>query len=121
MELHLGYEQAAPFALTREDRKEPERKQPDLLPDERVKPKRSLGLDEKPALKPRLKALKPEGAIEIDATTTLRGIPPEAWDYKLGNRSALEWVLDQGRSTRSATRRWRRSSTPTASPITKSR
>jgi predicted helicase len=27
--------------------------------------------------------------------TTLRGIPPEAWDYKLGNRCALEWVLDQ--------------------------
>jgi predicted helicase len=22
-------------------------------------------------------------------------IPPEAWSYKLGNRSALEWILDQ--------------------------
>lgn len=22
-------------------------------------------------------------------------IPSEAWEYKLGNRSALEWVLDQ--------------------------
>ena len=22
-------------------------------------------------------------------------IPPEAWDYRLGNRSALEWILDQ--------------------------
>jgi len=22
-------------------------------------------------------------------------VPPEAWDYKLGNRSALEWILDQ--------------------------
>ena len=22
-------------------------------------------------------------------------IPPEAWNYKLGNRSALEWILDQ--------------------------
>ena len=31
----------------------------------------------------------------LHATTTLRGIPPEAWAYKLGNRSALEWVLDQ--------------------------
>ena len=95
MALHLGYEQAAPFPLARHDRKESAPKQPDLLPDERVKPKRGLGLDEKPALKPRLKALKDEGAIEIDAATTLRGIPPEAWDYKLGNRSALEWVLDQ--------------------------
>ena len=93
MELHLGYEQAAPFPLARHDRKAPVSKQTDLLPDERAKPKRLL--DDKPALKPRLKALKDEGAIEIDATTTLRGIPPEAWAYKLGNRSALEWVLDQ--------------------------
>ena len=23
------------------------------------------------------------------------GIPAAAWDYKLGNRSGLEWVLDQ--------------------------
>ena len=22
-------------------------------------------------------------------------MPPEAWDYKLGNRSRLDWVLDQ--------------------------
>ena len=22
-------------------------------------------------------------------------MPAEAWDYKLGNRSALEWILDQ--------------------------
>jgi predicted helicase len=95
MALHLGYEQAAPFALKREDRKEPQSAQPDLLPDERVKPKRSLGLDEKPKLKPKLKADKAQGVIEVDAVTTLSGIPREAWDYKLGNRSALEWVLDQ--------------------------
>ena len=25
----------------------------------------------------------------------LQGIPPEAWTYKLGNRSAIDWVLDQ--------------------------
>jgi predicted helicase len=30
-----------------------------------------------------------------DSETSLTGIPPEAWDYKLGNRSALEWILDQ--------------------------
>ena len=39
--------------------------------------------------------MKEAGTIEIDATTTLHGIPAEAWDYKLGNRSGLEWVLDQ--------------------------
>ena len=26
---------------------------------------------------------------------TLRGIPPETCEYRLGNRSALEWVIDQ--------------------------
>ncbi len=30
---------------------------------------------------------------------TLSGIPPEVFDYKLGNRSALEWVIDQYRVT----------------------
>ncbi|MBV5311525.1 type ISP restriction/modification enzyme, partial [Chromatium okenii] len=30
-----------------------------------------------------------------DNVTTLTEIPPQAWQYQLGNRSALEWVLDQ--------------------------
>lgn len=34
-------------------------------------------------------------SIALDSEPTLRGIPPEAWRYKLGNRSALDWVLDQ--------------------------
>jgi predicted helicase len=28
---------------------------------------------------------------------TLSGIPPEAYEDRLGNRSALEWVIDQYR------------------------
>jgi predicted helicase len=35
------------------------------------------------------------GTIRIDANTTLSDVPQEAWAYKLANRSALEWVLDQ--------------------------
>jgi predicted helicase len=27
--------------------------------------------------------------------TILDGIPPEAWSYRLGNRCAIDWVLDQ--------------------------
>jgi predicted helicase len=42
-----------------------------------------------------LRADKDTGSITLDSETTLRGIPPEAWNYKLGNRCALEWVLDQ--------------------------
>lgn len=29
----------------------------------------------------------------------MAGIPPEVFDYRLGNRSALEWVIDQYRVT----------------------
>ncbi len=45
--------------------------------------------------KVKLKADKDKGVIELDERTSLKGIPAEAWEYKLGNRSALEWVLDQ--------------------------
>ena len=33
---------------------------------------------------------------------TFAGIPAAAFDYRLGNRSALEWVIDQYRVTRDA-------------------
>ena len=46
-------------------------------------------------VKVKLKADKKLGAIELDSQTTLSGVPAEAWDYRLGSRSALEWVLDQ--------------------------
>jgi predicted helicase len=39
--------------------------------------------------------LKEEGIIEIDDGTELYDIPIRAWDYKPGNRSAVEWVLDE--------------------------
>ena len=42
-----------------------------------------------------LRADRAAGCITLDTETTLRGIPPEAWAYKLGNRCALDWVLDQ--------------------------
>jgi len=42
-----------------------------------------------------LKSEPAAGRIVIDSETTLAGTPPEAWDYRLGNRSAIDWVLDQ--------------------------
>ena len=45
--------------------------------------------------KPKLKADKLAGRIILDDETTLEGIPSEVWEYKLGNRSGLEWILDQ--------------------------
>ncbi len=45
--------------------------------------------------KAKLKADKDKGSIILDESTTLEGIPKIAWEYRLGNRSALEWILDQ--------------------------
>jgi predicted helicase len=47
------------------------------------------------APKAMLKADKEKGAITLDSETVLAGVPALAWEYRLGNRSALEWVLDQ--------------------------
>jgi predicted helicase len=33
--------------------------------------------------------------VKVNPSLTLAGIPPEAFAYRLGNRSALDWVLDQ--------------------------
>jgi predicted helicase len=38
---------------------------------------------------------KQRGTIRINSSLTLAGIPAEAFDYVLGTRSALEWVVDQ--------------------------
>ena len=35
------------------------------------------------------------GSVTIDADTQITGIPLEAWTYRLGNRAAIDWVLDQ--------------------------
>ncbi len=35
--------------------------------------------------------------VKYNDTLTLTGIPPEAFDYRLGSRSALEWIIDQYR------------------------
>jgi predicted helicase len=72
MELHIGYESVEPAKLKRTD-----------TDDDGHTPKAML------------KADKENGRILLDSRTTLTGIPPEAWTYKLGNRSALESILDQ--------------------------
>ena len=43
----------------------------------------------------RLMARKEAGLIEVDTQTTLRGVPAEAWEYRLGTYSALEWILER--------------------------
>jgi hypothetical protein len=46
-------------------------------------------------IKPDIKLKVKDGVIEIDELTTISNIPNEVWEYKLGNRTAVEWVLDQ--------------------------
>jgi predicted helicase len=75
MELHIGYETVDPWPLKRID-------SPDVK-------SRKAGLEPKVMLK----ANKEVGHIQIDSETQLTGVPPQAWSYKLGNRSALEWIL----------------------------
>jgi predicted helicase len=94
MDMHINYEEANPYQLKRIDEKlkEKKEKQKEFFP--KVKePEPMFGIQ--PKVKVKLKADKQGGEIEIDEITMLKGIPKEAWEYKLGNRSALEWILDQ--------------------------
>ena len=34
-------------------------------------------------------------SLRVNESLTLVGIPAEAFEYRLGSRSALEWVIDQ--------------------------
>ncbi len=42
-----------------------------------------------------MKLSQGKGELVYNDFLTLRGIPAEAFQYRLGNRSALEWVIDQ--------------------------
>ena len=77
MALHIGYETVEPWPITRLDAVDEKAKAAGL------KPKRML------------KADKDNGTIRLDSETQLTGIPPEVWTYRLGNRSGIEWILDQ--------------------------
>ena len=80
LKLHIGYEDVAPFALTRTDT---------------PAPKRAEGTHPKPKLKSIPDTGPKTGTVVVDEDTQLSGIPRAAWDYRLGNRSAIDWVLDQ--------------------------
>jgi predicted helicase len=50
--------------------------------------------------RPILKSHPDKGTIVLDAATQLTGVPKEAWGYRLGNRAAIDWVLDQHKEKR---------------------
>jgi predicted helicase len=43
----------------------------------------------------KMRLSKDKTSLIYNQFLTLSGIPPETYDYRLGNRSALEWVIDQ--------------------------
>ena len=72
LDLHIGFESVEPWPLVRQDK-------------EGVTPQRAI-----------LKGDDKRNVIILDEQTTLTGLPPwEGWLYRLGSRSAIEWVLDQ--------------------------
>ncbi|HPO57029.1 MAG TPA: N-6 DNA methylase [Ignavibacteriaceae bacterium] len=98
MHLHINYEEAEPYPL----KVIVSKTNPPAAEESTRKKKEAQGVKEeekiyagKYKIKTKLKADKLNGIIEIDEITILKGIPKQAWEYKLGNRSALEWILDQ--------------------------
>ena len=77
-ELHVGYESQKEYPLKRVET-------PGAKLDLRVG---------------RMKLSKDKTALAYNGNLTLEGIPPEVFEYRLGNRSALEWVIDQYRVER---------------------
>ena len=43
----------------------------------------------------KMRLCKDKTTLTYNEFLTLKGIPPETYEYRLGNRSALEWVIDQ--------------------------
>jgi predicted helicase len=75
MELHIDYE-----------------KQPEFPLEQNEDPKAEVSFRVE-----RLKLSKDKSELRYNDFLLLRGIPAAAFDYRLGNRSALEWVIDQYR------------------------
>ena len=65
-------------------------KQPEY-PLERIEnPKEKLNLRVE-----KMRQSKDKSLLIYNNFLTLKGIPPETYEYRLGNRSALEWIVDQ--------------------------
>ncbi|UXN75804.1 N-6 DNA methylase (plasmid) [Devosia sp. A8/3-2] len=80
MALHIDYQDVAPRPIKRIE----------------TPSRRAAGTHPKPVLKSQPKL----GVVAIDSDTQLADIPLEAWTYVLGNRSAIDWVLDQHKDRR---------------------
>jgi predicted helicase len=71
--LHVEYETLAPWPLQEDETK-------GVAYSQRVE-KMKLSADKQ--------------SLQVNESLTLRGIPADVFEYRLGSRSALEWVIDQ--------------------------
>ena len=94
MDLHINYEDAKSFPLKviESETKKEHKKQKEMFT--KVEEPESMYAHQ-PKVKVKLRADKTAGTIEIDELTLIKDVPKEAWEYKLGSRSAIEWILDQ--------------------------
>lgn len=88
-EWHLHYEDVEGYRLRWEVAKDKDGKDKPL--DTRVTDKMKLQGQDKTCEAPH----KVYARLKVNETLTLHDIPPAAFAYRLGNRSALEWVVDQ--------------------------
>ena len=105
LELHIGFEDVEPYALERVDKSRSSQSRSSQSPPSQPSPIKGEGAvvgasKGEGAVAPRVMLRanaedKERGEIHIDSETVLRGVPEFAWEYKLGNRTAIEWVLDQ--------------------------
>ncbi|MEI2608277.1 MAG: type ISP restriction/modification enzyme [Candidatus Promineifilaceae bacterium] len=72
-EIHVNYESQPQYPLTTLEN-------PDLPLDYRVE---------------KMRLSKDKTTLKYNDFLTLGGLPPQVFAYKLGNRSALDWVIDQ--------------------------
>ncbi|MGF6968112.1 putative helicase [Paraburkholderia sp. WC7.3g] len=81
--LHIGYEMVEPLPLERSDTSDAKA--------------RAVWQDPKSILRSEVDT----GRIVIDSETTLGGLPREAWAFRLGNRCAIDWALEQYKEKKS--------------------
>ena len=59
----------------------------------------TLGVPLRYVVADKMRLSKDKTELRVNDSLTLTGIPPAVFDYRLGNRSALDWVIDQYRVT----------------------
>ncbi len=55
----------------------------------------SRGERRSPLVEDKMRLSKDKSSLTVNPSLTLSGIPPETFTYRLGNRSALDWIIDQ--------------------------